>query len=91
MPVTWSNRLDYASRLERFKLDEFKTQAAAIRSGLAKIVSQEMLNIFTWRELELAVCGRKGIDVSLLKRKTVYAQLSETDNIVQVQVRCVIR
>ena len=37
------------------------------------MVPPQVLPLFTWLELELLVCGRPAVDVSLLKSRTEYA------------------
>lgn len=53
--------------VEKYKLNEFKVQVEAIRSGLATIVPIQLLGLFTWKEIELSVCGKREIDLELLK------------------------
>ncbi|GAM23782.1 hypothetical protein SAMD00019534_069570 [Acytostelium subglobosum LB1] len=73
--VIWENRLEYARMLEMYKLNEFKLQIDAIAKGVASIVPLHLLNIYTWQELQLRVCGMPGLDIKLLKRHTRYIGL----------------
>ena len=42
----------------RSRLSESRVQMAAVRRGLACIVPMaQLLRLFTWRELEVMVCG----------------------------------
>ncbi|ETO22614.1 hypothetical protein RFI_14580 [Reticulomyxa filosa] len=68
----WDNRKEYVQLLEHYRLNEFNTQVEAIRRGLATIVPIALLPLFTWQELELMVCGKREIDLELLKANTVY-------------------
>jgi len=70
--VTWENRKEYVQLLEEYRLNEFNTQVDAIKRGLATIVPIALLPLFTWQELELMVCGKREIDLELLKANTVY-------------------
>ena len=72
VPVTWSNRMLFASKVEQFRLGEFATQMTAIATGLASIIPTPALSLFSWSELELRVCGRPGLDIVLLQKNTVY-------------------
>ena len=72
VPVTWSNRFVFAKKLEQFRLTEFASQVAAIATGLTSIVPTPLLSLLSWSELELKVCGRPGLDISLLQKHTVY-------------------
>jgi len=38
-----------------------------MRRGLATIVPIQLLPLFTWEELELMTCGKREIDIDLLK------------------------
>merc|ERR1712046_63370 len=51
---------------------ECELQVQALRKGLVSVVPPHVLPLFTWLELELLVCGRPAVDVSLLKTCTVY-------------------
>lgn len=53
--------------MEQYRLKEFKPQIDAIQRGLRSIVPTHMLALFTWKELELKICGRPGVDIELLK------------------------
>ncbi|ETO27461.1 HECT type ubiquitin ligase [Reticulomyxa filosa] len=82
--VTWENRKEYVQLLEHYRLNEFSTQVDAIRRGLATIVPIALLPLFTWQELELMICGKREIDLELLKANTVYKHgVKATDQHVQ--------
>jgi hypothetical protein len=72
IPVTFSNRKEFITLMENFRLKEFETQVNAIREGLATIVPIHLLPLFTWEELELMVCGKRVIDIDYLKENTRY-------------------
>ncbi|KDO20041.1 hypothetical protein SPRG_14189 [Saprolegnia parasitica CBS 223.65] len=71
--VGFGDRLAYASALEQYKLHQFDDAVAYIARGLKSIVHAELLAIFTWKELELLVCGRPTLNMELLKKKTEYS------------------
>jgi len=81
--VTWDNRSEYADLVEKYRLHEFKTQLDAILKGIYAILPQNILNIFTWGELESRVCGTRGIDIELLKIHTVYRGCTLLDRHIQ--------
>ncbi len=70
--VTMANRQEYYQLASEARLNEHTQQVEAIRRGLGKIVPSQLLNLLTWRELELMVCGEAVIDVDLLQRHTEY-------------------
>ncbi len=63
----WKNRKEFTALVEQYRLKEFKQQIDAIQRGLRSIVPTHMLALFTWKELELKICGRPGVDIELLK------------------------
>lgn len=65
--IRLENRQEFVSLVENYRLNEFKTQVESIRRGLATIVPIVLLPLFTWQELELMVCGKREIDIELLK------------------------
>eukprot|EP01133_Synstelium_polycarpum_P005956 gene5956-6899_t len=79
LSVAWDNRLDYIKLLEQYKLNEFKLQIDSMVKGVASIVPLHMLNIYTWQELEMVVCGMPGLDIKLLRRHTRYCGLSPNE------------
>ncbi|CAM9751893.1 unnamed protein product [Scytosiphon promiscuus] len=44
----------------------------AVRDGFASVVPAAVLPLFTWKEVELQVCGRPGVDMDLLEANTEY-------------------
>eukprot|EP00954_Amorphochlora_amoebiformis_P026556 1380027-Amorphochlora_amoeboformis.AAC.1 len=52
--VTWENRKLYMKLLLKERLNEFRTQCAAIRRGLASVVPASVFTLFTHSELEIA-------------------------------------
>eukprot|EP01087_Luapelamoeba_hula_P012781 TRINITY_DN3603_c0_g1_i4.p1 TRINITY_DN3603_c0_g1~~TRINITY_DN3603_c0_g1_i4.p1 ORF type:complete len:4801 (-),score=871.08 TRINITY_DN3603_c0_g1_i4:39-14441(-) len=76
--VTWEHKNAYADLVLDYRLHEFELQVAAIKNGLDTIVPTSLLSLFTPQELELAVCGRPDIDISILKKNTKYNGCSET-------------
>ena len=77
--VTWENREVFASSLRSFRVHEFDKQNAAIRRGMATVVPYRLLSLFTWKELEMQVCGYNEVDIDLLQANTVYEQCTAND------------
>lgn len=67
IPVTWHNRMEFASLVEQYRLSEFQEQTDAIIRGISCIVPLPLLCLFSWQEIEYRVCGRPGIDLTALK------------------------
>jgi E3 ubiquitin-protein ligase HECTD3 len=77
--VTYDNRLKYCKMVKERRMNESKVQIDAIRQGLVSVIPVELLNLITWQELELKVCGNPEISVEALKKSTRYdSSLSES-------------
>jgi hypothetical protein len=76
--LTFQNRKLFASLMMRSRLSESRVQMAAVRRGLAHIVPMaQLLRLFTWRELEVIVCGDENVDLGLLREQTRYSGVFE--------------
>lgn len=78
--VTFANRCEYADLVEKYRLQEFDLQVAALFRGISKVVPAKLLSCFTGMELELMVCGTPEIDVDLLEKCTEYSSCSASDD-----------
>eukprot|EP00003_Mantamonas_plastica_P023962 TRINITY_DN439_c1_g1_i2.p1 TRINITY_DN439_c1_g1~~TRINITY_DN439_c1_g1_i2.p1 ORF type:complete len:585 (+),score=179.51 TRINITY_DN439_c1_g1_i2:251-2005(+) len=81
--VTFDNCLEYTKLVEKARLAECDEQVRAIGRGIASIVPSTVLQLMTWRELEVVVCGSPHIDVDQLRRNTKYKDFVETDKTIQ--------
>lgn len=77
--ITWENKDHYIASFMEFRLSEFAEQCLAIRRGLATVVPYRLLTLFSWREVERAVCGIADIDVDLLYANTTYCGHDKQD------------
>jgi hypothetical protein len=59
--------------------------AVHISIGVFTVVPRHALSLLTWRELEGRVCGDPQLDLSLLRRRTVYAPRNYNDTSPVVQ------
>eukprot|EP00743_Colponemidia_sp_Colp-15_P004697 GILK01005060.1.p1 GENE.GILK01005060.1~~GILK01005060.1.p1 ORF type:complete len:518 (-),score=109.58 GILK01005060.1:144-1697(-) len=73
LPVTWENRQEFVRLVEHYRLKEFDLQVRAMRRGLATIVPVQLLQLFTWEELERKVCGKRDVDVEFLRENSKYS------------------
>jgi hypothetical protein len=71
-PVTYANRGEYCDMALRYRLHEFDAQCDAMRRGLAALVPERALRLFTWKEVDILACGDPTVNVQLLKAHTVY-------------------
>uniref|UniRef100_A0A7S1NCD2 HECT domain-containing protein n=2 Tax=Eutreptiella gymnastica TaxID=73025 RepID=A0A7S1NCD2_9EUGL len=79
IPLTWSNREEYAQRLQEHLLGTGRAQIEAVRQGLVAVVPETALDFLTWQDLEYKVCGLPEVAVDCLKASTSYeGELTET-------------
>ena len=83
IPVTYYRAIEYAKLVENLRLVEGEEQYAAIRKGLSIVVPLNLLNLFSWKQVETMVCGAPDIDVDMLISKTEYENISSDDRQVQ--------
>eukprot|EP00479_Gromia_sphaerica_P002663 TRINITY_DN13128_c0_g1_i1.p1 TRINITY_DN13128_c0_g1~~TRINITY_DN13128_c0_g1_i1.p1 ORF type:complete len:127 (+),score=23.01 TRINITY_DN13128_c0_g1_i1:423-803(+) len=71
--VTFANRNEYVNRVFNARLHEHDIQIESIRRGIGKVVPIQLLQLLSWQELELLICGVKYVDIDMLRRYTTYA------------------
>nr|KAE8947357.1 hypothetical protein PF009_g3050 [Phytophthora fragariae] len=74
MAVTLANRELYVQLVEKTRLTESSQQLASLKDGLASVLPMELAPLFTPRELEVLICGRREVDVDLLRQCTEYSE-----------------
>ncbi|DAZ95584.1 TPA: hypothetical protein N0F65_006070 [Lagenidium giganteum] len=72
IPVTYESRTAYVQQVEKTRLTESSQQLAALKEGLAAVLPLDLTPLFTPRELEVLICGRREVDVDLLRQCTEY-------------------
>ncbi|MDP2438848.1 MAG: hypothetical protein Q8P67_24145, partial [archaeon] len=72
--VTHDNRLEYVELVERARLTEIQAQLDSIRLGLSELVPVQVLEVFSWQELERRICGDPLIDIDILFQHTTYGR-----------------
>lgn len=77
--VDYEDRTDYIRLVRNCRMAEGKQQIEAIKRGLLKVLSQAVLDLLTWQELERRVCGDPQLSVEALKRCMQYEDISEND------------
>merc|ERR1712141_511916 len=76
--VTYEDRIDYIHLVQNVKMNEFKDQIEAIRQGLLKTIPQAVIDLLTWQELEVKICGDPEISVEALQKSAHYEDLTES-------------
>lgn len=74
MAVTLANSDLYVQLVEKTRLTESSQQLAALKDGLAAVLPMELTPLFTPKELEVLICGRREVDVDLLHQCTEYSE-----------------
>ncbi|KAK8807124.1 hypothetical protein WA158_003883 [Blastocystis sp. Blastoise] len=82
IPVTSKNRMKFFQLALDYRLHEYKDAGESIAKGVYTLVSSRALSLFTWRQLERAVCGEPEVDVKLLRSHTVYSGWKDDDPVV---------
>ncbi|XP_046853196.1 E3 ubiquitin-protein ligase HECTD3-like [Xenia sp. Carnegie-2017] len=78
--VRFEDRIEYAELLEVARMCECDEQINAIRHGLTKVVPVALLDLLTWQELELKVCGNPKVDVRDLRKTTHFEDVLQSDD-----------
>ena len=71
--VHFAQRALYAQKAIEARLQESSLLVSCIREGLLSVLPKQSLHFLSWRELELRVCGRPTVDLSVLEKHTVYS------------------
>lgn len=53
-------------------LSRLSFQVEAIRRGIGAVIPVQLLRLFSWRDLEMFVCGQGRVDIDLLEACTEY-------------------
>lgn len=77
--VDYEDRTEYIRLVRNCRMGEGKLQIEAIRRGLLKVLSQAVLDLLTWQELERRVCGDPDLTVEALKKCMHYEDINEND------------
>ena len=74
VPLTFSNRQEYATRALEYRLHEFDRQVAAVREGMSWIVPVPLLSLLSALNIERLVCGMPEVPVSVLRKVVRFAK-----------------
>jgi len=72
--ITVNNRSarEMADLILKDRLEFDRVQLQAVQQGLGSIVPLDLLQFWTWQDLQTRVCGAADIDIDSLKRHTQY-------------------
>ena len=66
-----------------FRSEEATKQMKAIKKGIFRIIPRSLLKLYSWRELEIKICGKPSFNVDALKKITKYENCTEKDPYIQ--------
>jgi hypothetical protein len=67
-PLTYEDRKEYVALAQHARLHESDAQMKALVKGIGTLVPTPLLNLFTWQDLEMRICGRTEINLDVLRR-----------------------
>ncbi|CAE8637676.1 unnamed protein product [Polarella glacialis] len=73
---------EFAEALAQSRLSYDAVALTALCAGLALVVPPELLRLWTWQELQRAICGEPHLDVDALRAHTVYTNCQDGDALV---------
>ena len=71
--VQFEDRFEYIQRIIDTRIRESELQLESIKKGICSIVPEPFLKTVSYNELEIWVCGKKHVDIDLLRRHTRYS------------------
>jgi len=80
LEVTFQNRFEWVSLVQKARTNEFRAQTEAMKRGLATVIPLPVLYLFAWDELKITIEGKPNLDVPLLKKHTVYRGYSGAED-----------
>ncbi|XP_076815895.1 putative E3 ubiquitin-protein ligase HERC1 isoform X3 [Clavelina lepadiformis] len=82
IPLTFSNRNQYADQALEFRRHEMDRQIQWVREGISRIVPIPLFSLLTASRLEQLVCGMPYIDFSVLKTNARYRDTAEDSELI---------
>ena len=82
--VEYKDRYLYVQKLIQCRVQESQAQIDSVKKGLFSLVPEAFIKTVSASNLQLWVCGKKYVDLDLLKRNTRYSGgLSESSDVVK--------
>eukprot|EP01119_Soliformovum_irregulare_P002830 TRINITY_DN1308_c1_g1_i2.p1 TRINITY_DN1308_c1_g1~~TRINITY_DN1308_c1_g1_i2.p1 ORF type:complete len:2755 (-),score=1130.06 TRINITY_DN1308_c1_g1_i2:303-7640(-) len=72
IPVTYESRLEFIKLKLEKRLEESECQMSYILEGLGTMLPRSLMSLFTWKDCRYLICANPEVDLSLLKRHTLY-------------------
>ena len=71
--VTYENCLEYAKLTLAARLNEANSFYTIIRKGMSAVIPMDLVNLFSWKQVETLVCGAADIKIDILRANTEYS------------------
>ena len=81
--VTYKNCSEYADLVLNARLNENTRVIQKLREGISAVIQIDLLNLFSWRQVETLVCGTVDVNVDILKENTDYEGCGLSDQHIQ--------
>uniref|UniRef100_A0A6B2L6T0 HECT domain-containing protein n=1 Tax=Arcella intermedia TaxID=1963864 RepID=A0A6B2L6T0_9EUKA len=77
--VSWEQRKEFTEKLIHFELHKKDApHLEAIKRGISSIIPEGYLSMFSWKELESAICGDP-VNIFELKKNAIYEDVSSEE------------
>jgi len=80
IPVTFHTAKRFAELVLEMRINEAAEHVACLREGLAIGVPLGCLSLWSWRDLELKVCGNPTVDIQVMQKHVCYDSISKDDD-----------
>jgi len=83
-PVAPEDAAEFLEALVRSRLKYDGAGVEALRAGMSLVVPTELLQLWTWRDLQRSICGDRRFDIAALRAHTVYTNCQAGDATVKM-------
>ncbi|GMI02330.1 hypothetical protein TrVE_jg14152 [Triparma verrucosa] len=82
-PVPFALRNVYVEEVIKLRHAELEPALSAMKTGMFEVVPERALALFTWREVEVLVCGNPTFDMEDWKNHSHYSGYSSDDDVIK--------
>ena len=72
LQVSYEKAVEYAGLVAKARIGEAGNWYKAIRKGISAVIPIDLLNLFSWKQVETLACGAGDIKVDILRANTEY-------------------
>eukprot|EP00933_Yihiella_yeosuensis_P023159 TRINITY_DN18080_c3_g1_i1.p1 TRINITY_DN18080_c3_g1~~TRINITY_DN18080_c3_g1_i1.p1 ORF type:complete len:599 (+),score=103.98 TRINITY_DN18080_c3_g1_i1:92-1798(+) len=83
-PVRPSEATEFIEALYRSRVEYDAAALEELCAGISLVVPTELLRLWTWQELQHAICGEPYLDLKALRAHTVYTNCHDSDTLVRI-------